>query len=155
MPNKGKNFEERFKEDWKKSFPNGTIDRLYDPTSGFLLITNICDFICYNYPNIFYIECKSHAGASIPFANITQYDKLKMKIGIEGVRAGVVLWLYEKDRVFYIPVSTIKRMKEEGKKSVGLKAVEEGYNIIEIPSTKLRTYMKSDYSILAMLEEGM
>lgn len=155
MPNKGKNFEERFKEDWKKSFPNGTIDRLYDPTSGFLSITNICDFICYNYPNIFYIECKSCQGASLPFANITQYDKLKMKIGIEGVRVGVVLWLYEKDKVFYIPASTIKRMKEEGKKSVGLKAVEEGYNIIEIPSTKLRTYMKSDYSILAMLEEGM
>lgn len=154
MINVGKNFEERFKEDFSR-IPNSLVIRIPDQMSGYKASSNICDFICYVYPNIFLIECKSHAGASIPFANISQYDKLKMKIGIKGVRVGVVLWLYEKDKVFYIPASTIKCMKEEGKKSVGLKAVEEGYNIIEIPSTKLRTYMKSDYSILAMLEEGM
>ena len=154
MINVGKNFEERFKEDFSR-IPNSLVIRIPDQMSGYKASSNICDFICYVYPNIFLIECKSCQGASLPFANISQYDKLKMKIGIEGVRVGVVLWLYEKDKVFYIPASTIKRMKEEGKKSVGIKAVEEGYNIIEIPSTKLRTYMKSDYSILAMLEEGM
>lgn len=151
----GKKFEERFKYDWIKSFPDGDIVRLYDPTAGYISISNLCDFIGYNYPNIFYLECKSHKGASLPFTNITQYDKMKMKIGINGIRAGVVLWLYEKDRVFYIPISTIKQMKEDGKKSVGLKAIEEGYNIIEIPSKKLRTYMESDYSVLSNLEEGM
>ena len=45
-------------------------------------------------------------------------------------------------------------MKKDDKKSVGLKAVEEGYNIIEIPSEKLRTFMKSDYSCLMTLKEG-
>ena len=77
-----------------------------------------------------------------------------MKVGIKGVRAGVVLWLYEKDKVYYVPISTITQMKADGKKSVGLKSVEEGYNIIEIPSKKLRTYMDSDYSCLADLKEG-
>lgn len=152
--NIGKNFEERFKLDWQKSFPNGTIDRLYDSMSGYLSISTVSDFICYNYPNIYYIECKTHKSASLPFTNLTQYDKIKQKIGILGVRAGVVLWLYEKDRVFYIPISTIQKMKADGEKSVGIRSLSK-YNIIEIPSKKLRTYMESDYSILSNLKEGM
>ena len=151
--NIGKSFEERFKLDWQKSFPNGTIDRLYDSMSGYLAISNVSDFICYNYPNIYYIECKAHKGASLPFTNVTQYDKIKQKVNILGVRAGVILWLYEKDRVFYIPISTIQKMKEDGEKSVGIRSLSK-YDIIEIPSKKLRTYMESDYSILANLEEG-
>jgi hypothetical protein len=149
----GKNFEERFKIDWQDSFPQGTIDRLYDSMSGYLSISTVSDFICYNYPNIYYIECKTHKGASLPFTNITQYVKINTKVGIKGVRAGIVLWLYEKDRVFYIPVSTIQKMKKDGEKSVGIRSLSK-YDIIEIPSKKLKTYMKSDYSILADLEEG-
>lgn len=151
--NIGKSFEERFKLDWQKSFPNGTIDRLYDSMSGYIAISNVSDFICYNYPYMYYIECKAHKGASLPFTNITQYDKIKMKVGIPGIRAGIVLWLYEKDKVFYIPISTITKMKEDGEKSVGLRSLSK-YDIIEIPSKKLRTYMESNYSILSKLEEG-
>ena len=150
----GKKFEERFKYDWNNSFPDGTIDRLYDNMGGYLAISNVCDFICYNYPNIYYIECKTHKGASFPFTNLTQYDKIKMKVGLKGVRAGVILWLYEKDKVFYIPIATIMKMKKDGKKSVGIRSLGE-YDIIEIPSKKIRTYMESDYSILDTLEEGM
>ena len=155
MTSRGKSFEEKFKEDWKKSFPNGSIDRLYDSMTGYASISNVSDFICYNYPNQYYIECKSHKGASIPFTNISQYDKMEQKVGIPGVRAGIVLWLYDKDRVFYIPISTIKQMKQKGQKSVGIRSIEEGYKIIEIPSVKLRVYMDSDYSVLKELEDGM
>ena len=42
----------------------------------------------------------------------------------------------------------------DGKKSVGIRSIDEGYYIIEIPSKKLRTYMNSDYSCLSKLEEG-
>lgn len=152
--NKGKQFEERFKKDWLESFPNSTITRLYDNTSGYIAISNISDYICYNHPYQFFIECKSHKGASIPFDKITQYDKMKDVVGVKGVRAGIILWLYDKDKVFYIPISTITEMKKDDKKSVGLKAVEEGYNIIEIPSEKLRVFMKSDYSCLMTLKDG-
>ena len=150
----GKAFEEHFKEGWKKSFPDGDILRLYDNTSGYLGISNVSDFIGYSYPNMFYLECKAHKGASIPFDKISQYSKLLEKANIYGIRAGVILYLYEKYRVFYIPVTTIKQMKEDGKKSVGLKAVEEGYKIIEIPSIKKRVFMDSDFSIMKTLEEG-
>lgn len=116
--------------------------------------SNICDFICFNTNILFLIELKSHKGASLPFVNITQYEKLKGKVGIPGVRAGVILWLYEKDIVMYVPISTIMKMKNDGKKSVGLKAIEEGYNIKIIPSVKKRVFMDSDYSCLLKLEEG-
>ena len=61
--------EEKFKEDWKQAFPEGTLDRLYDTMTGYRSISTVSDFICYNYPNIYYIECKSHKGASFPFTN--------------------------------------------------------------------------------------
>lgn len=152
--NKGKQFEERFRNDWKLSFPNGTIDRIYDTMNGYKAISNVCDFLGYDYPNIFYLECKTHAGASLPFVNITQYEKLKYKVGITGVRTGVVLWLYDKDLVLYIPISTITAMKEKGLKSVGVKALDDGWNIKVIPSEKVRVFMHSDYSVLKDLVDG-
>lgn len=150
--NYGKEFEQKFKEDFLK-LDDSTIDRLYDTMNGYKSIKQISDFIGYIYPNIFYIECKSHRGASIPMGNITQYEKLKEKIGIKGVRTGVVLWLIDKDKVLYVPMSTIKQLKEQGEKSIGVRHLEN-YNIIEIPSVKKRVFMDSDYTILKTLKEG-
>lgn len=149
---KGKAFETKFKEDFQKLQDN-SVDRLYDVMSGYKAIKQVSDFIAYLYPNIFYIECKSHKGASIPIANITQYESLKTKVDIKGVRSGVVLWLYEKDKVFYIPTKTITQMINDGEKSIGIRHLDK-YRIIEIPSTKKRVFMDSDYSILKNLEEG-
>ena len=150
--NYGKEFEQKFKEDFLK-LENSTIDRLYDVTTGYKSITQVADYIGYVYPNIFYCECKSHKGASIPIGNITQYDKLKDKIGIPGVRAGVILWLIEKDKVLYIPMSTVKQLKEQGEKSIGIRHLGLD-NIKEIPSIKKRVFMDSDYSILLNLKDG-
>lgn len=151
---RGKEFEQIFKKQFLKSIPNSTIDRIYDVVSGFRTVSNICDFIGFKSPNIFYCECKTSKGASLPFRNITQYTKLKEKVGIPGVRSGVVLWLYEKDLVLYIPISTIIQMKKDGKKSVGIKAIKEGYNIKIVPSIKKRVFMESDFSVLMSLKEG-
>lgn len=152
--NYGKDFERKFKQDFLKSFKECSIDRIYDSMSGFKHISNISDFIGYVFPNIMYLECKSHRGASIPFANITQYSTLKKKVGIKGVRVGIILWLIEKKCVLYIPISTITQMVKDGKKSVGLKAIEEGYNIKILPSKERFTFLDTDYSLLANLEEG-
>lgn len=155
MPiNYGKKFEERFKLDWLRTFPNSTITRLYDVTSGYTSISTISDYICYNYPNQFFIECKSHKGASLPLKNITQYDKMIKEVGKPGVRVGVILWLIEKDKVYYVPISTVTTLKDNNKKSVGIKTVEDGYRIIEIPAKKLIHYMQCDYSCLMKLSEG-
>lgn len=150
--NKGKSFEDRFKADFKR-MEDSSVDRLYDVMMGYKSIKQVSDFIAYKYPNIFYIECKSHKGASMPLSNITQYENLKTKVGIPGVRSGVILWLYEKDKVFYIPTSTITQLINDGEKSVGLRHLDK-YRIIEVPSVKKRTYMDSDYTVLMNLQEG-
>lgn len=150
--NVGKKFEEKFKIDFLK-VDGSTIDRLYDTMNGYKSISQISDFIGYIYPNIYYLECKSHKGASIPIQNITQYEKLKGKVGIPGVRVGVILWLYEKDKVLYVPVSTITELIQDGEKSIGIRHLSE-YNIFEIPSVKKITYMDSDYSVLRQLKDG-
>lgn len=150
--NYGKEFEQKFKQDFLK-LNESSIDRLYDTMNGYKSIKQVADFIGYVYPNIFYIECKSHRGASIPMGNITQYDNLKSKVGIKGVRSGVVLWLIDKDLVLYVPTATITQLKEKGEKSIGVRHLED-YNIKQIPSVKKRVFMDSDYSLLQTLEEG-
>lgn len=156
MPaNHGKAFEQKFKTDFLLSFPEGTIDRIYDVASGHKTISNICDFIGYNYPNIMYLECKTHLGNTFPLANLTQYEKLVEKVGIRGVRAGVILWFQDHDCICYVPISSITRMKEDGKKSVNIKMLQDDtYRIIKIPTVKKRVFLDGDYSVLAQLQEN-
>ena len=154
MKNYGKQFEKKFKQDFLATVPNASVDRLYDVTTGYKSIKQVCDFICYSYPNIFYTECKSHSGASLPISNITQYDSLLSKVGIPGVRSGVILWLVDKDKVLYIPIKTVKLLIEQNEKSIGIKALQKGYHIIDIPSVKKRVFLDSDYSVLLNLQDG-
>lgn len=150
-----KRFEERFRKDWVRTFPYSIILRIPDQMSRFKGSSkNICDFIEYREGILYFTECKIHKGSSLPIKNITQYELMKDYCGMKGVRVGVVLWLYEKDLEFYIPISTIKQMKAEGKKSVGLKAYNAGYNIKLIPTKKKRVFLEADYSILSELSEG-
>ncbi len=150
--NYGKPFEEQFKKDFLK-LEGSSLDRLYDVMMGYKSIKQVSDYIGYVKPNIFYLECKTHAGASIPFDKITQYDSMVKKVGIPGVRSGVILWLYEKDKVFYVPIATITKLKKDGEKSVGMRHLGN-YRIIEIPSVKKRVFMDSDYSVLKELKEN-
>lgn len=94
-------------------------------------------------------------GNTFPLANLTQYDKLKDKVGVPGVRTGVVIWFIDHDTVWYVPIATITKMKEDGKKSVNVKKdLEAGYRIINIPSQKRRVFLDSDYSVLLNLEDN-
>lgn len=153
--NRGKQFEVRFREDWARTMSK-CIDRIYDQVSGMKTISNISDFIAFRFPNMFYLECKSTTGNTFNFAKLTQYDKLAAKLGCErGVRIGVVVWFIDHDRVLYVPISTIKRMKEDGLKSINIGKIDsEGYRKFDIPSKKLRVLMESDYSVLKDTEEG-
>lgn len=151
--NRGKQFEKKFANDFLK-IENSSLDRLYDVTLGYKSISQISDFIGYIYPNIFYLECKTHKGNTFPLVNLTQYEKLLPKVGIKGVRVGMILWMVEHDVIVYIPISSIKKMKEDGKKSFNIKMLKENtYRIIEIPSVKKRVFLDADYSVLKNLKE--
>ena len=88
--NYGKDFERKLKEDFLK-IKDSTIDRLYDSMSGYKTVSNISDFIAFKKPNAFYIEAKSIRGNTFPFSNLSQYSQLTKKVGIPGVRVGVVI----------------------------------------------------------------
>ena len=152
--NRGKQFEQKFKEDFLK-LEGASIDRLYDTMNGYKSISQISDFIGYLFPHIFYLECKSIHGNTFPLTNLTQYDKLKYKVGIKGVRVGVIIWFTDHDKVLYVPISSITQMKNDCKKSINIKMLEDKkYFILDIPSIKRRVFLDSDYSVLSKLEEG-
>ena len=154
--NRGKQFEAKFKEDWLKAFPGTFIFRLADQMNGYKVTSqNPCDFVCFSKPSLFLMECKSHEGNTFPLANLTQYERLVSYSGIPGVRVGVLIWFIDHDKVVYVPAKTIKKMKEDEKKSVNIKTIgKDGYRFFEIPSVKKRVFMDSDYSILETLEDG-
>ena len=152
--NIGKQFEQKFKEDFLK-IPDSTVDRLYDTMYGYKSISQISDFIGYIYPNIFYLECKEHKGNTFPLSNLTQYSKLKEKVGIPGVRVGVIIWFSDHDKILYVPISTITKMLLTNKKSVNIQDLsKEEYVIYDIPAIKKKVFLSADYSILKNLKEG-
>lgn len=153
----GKQFEQVFKENWIKSFPYGFITRINDQMSGYKNTSrNICDFICFNNGLLFLIECKTIKGNTFPLSNLTQYSKLVKKVGIKGVRAGVIIWFYEhENKILYIPISTFTKIKEEGLKSFNVKMIgNEAYPSVVIPSVKKKVFYDSDYSVLLNTPEG-
>lgn len=154
--NRGKQFEGKFKEDFKKAFPDSFLLRLTDQMSGYKIVSqNPCDFIAYVYPTLFLIECKSHEGNTFSWTALSQYDKLVCNVGIKGVRVGVILWMIDHDIVVYLPISTITKMKEDGKKSFNIKMLnDDTYKVYIIPSQKKRVFLDSDYSILSSLGEN-
>lgn len=93
MPlNLGKQFEQVFKEDWKRSFPNSFLYRLPDQQSRYHGASqNPCDFIGFSGGILYLLECKTHKGASIPFEAIPQYDRLVGYVGKPGIRVGIIV----------------------------------------------------------------
>lgn len=143
--NYGKRFEQKFKEDFLK-LKGVSIDRIYDVQGGYAHISNICDFIGYKFPYIFYAEVKSIKRNTFPLKNLTQYDKLITKKDIFGVISGVVIWYYDHDKVVFVPIDTVEQIKNEDKKSIHIQ--KDFYRMIDIPSVKKKVYMDSDYSII-------
>ena len=152
----GKKFEDRFKKDYKRCFPSTMIHRLPDQQSGYAGggSSNPCDFMCYPGDCFLMVECKAHKGASIPFTAIPQYDKQLDYKGLYKTYPGVVVWFYEKDIVIWVSIEEMEKMVNDGEKSIGLRMIDEkkpykkAYNIITLPSVKLRTFMETDYNYL-------
>lgn len=149
MPELGKPWEDYFRKTWKAQFPGTFIFRLKDDVSGFKQTSaNPCDFLCYPEAGKFLmIECKAHAGASVPFSALPQYERLLEYNSLKNVFPGFLVWLYEKDIIFWCPIETAKQIYEDGEKSIGIRHFDD-YNIIIIPGEKKRTFITPDYSKL-------
>lgn len=146
--NYGKKWEKKFAADFSK-VPGSMVTRLFDITNGYKSISNISDFICYIYPYIYYLECKSTQGNTFPLSRLTQKDDLAKTMGKQGVNAGVILWFIDHYKVCYVSIEEILRLEALGAKSINVKMIGDStYNVVEIPSEKRRLFVDCDFTIL-------
>ena len=144
--NRGKQFEQKFRENCQQ-IAGMSIDRLPDQFNGLKNSSNICDFVCYRYPSLAYVEVKSCYGNTFPLHNLAQYERLLGKKGIKGVHPTVVVWFIDHDKVIAFPITSIEQMYKDNLKSINVKTYAE-YSHVDIPSKKRRVLMDSDYTIL-------
>ena len=152
---RGKQWEDKFKQDWKKTFPGTLVYRLKDQMTGYKETSgNPCDFLCFpNNGKLYMVECKEHKGASIPFDAIPQYERLLEYKDYPNVCSGVMLWLSEKDIVLWISIHEMEKMYLNGEKSIGLRMLDESkyhnkYKLVKIPAKKLRVFMECDFTVM-------
>lgn len=158
--NKGKAFEEVFKENWKKCFPNTFIFRLHDLTTGYKVTSaQPCDYLAFNNKRLFMLECKSHEGKSIPFGAIPQYERLLQYKDLEDVYPYIIIWFIDCDTVWAVPIKEAEKMVLAGEKSIGIRMLNQKdkdgnllYSVIVVPSEKKRVFLDSDYTILLQAE---
>ena len=146
--NYGKEFEERFKKDFCDTFPNEFILRLKDNTSRYKGSSrNPCDFLTHVESILYMLEVKCHYGNTFPFQDLRQYNDLITYLGLKNVEIGVIIWFIDHDDCLYVPIETIQKMKANGDKSVNINKLKD-YKVVHVPSTKMRVFLKSDYSFM-------
>lgn len=166
--NRGKQFETKIKEAFEK-VPNTSVTRLHDQTTMYVGSTNHCDFIVYNYPYEYHIECKSIHGNTLSihsnpkpdrngvlhgfYGNITdkQWDGLLEHNSNFGVIAGVLVWFIDHDVTAFFPIKLLETVRNEGAKSVRYDMANTNNLIINIPGNKKRIFF--DYDMAPFFNE--
>ena len=154
--NRGKMFEDDIREALLR-VPDMSVDRMYDQMSGFKGSCNICDFIAYHCPNMYYFECKSCYGNTLSinspdpkrkYGDISnaQWEGLLKKSEIPGVTAGYFIWFIDHDITLFVSAKTMNNLKEAGNKSFNIEHLPE-YNgeFYILPSEKKR--VRFDYDL--------
>ena len=158
--NRGKDFEASFRRQMELS--NFDVNRVADNTAGYMGGRNICDFITYIYPNIFYFELKTTKGNTLPFSNITdsQFSGLVEKEQVYGAGAGVIVWFVEKDKTFFVSAKCLMQMNLEGFKSLHINELTKRaemfndcsyFNCFEIKGKKKRVFF--DYDMAQFIKD--
>ncbi|MBQ2856606.1 MAG: Holliday junction resolvase RecU [Bacteroidaceae bacterium] len=139
----GKKAEGKIKEWLNRPEDGYSFDRLYDQLSGYYLTSrNICDFICYKYPYIYYIESKETEADRFDFDMIQphQHDGLLEKSKIKGCYGLVIVLFTTYKRAFVLKIQDIVELENQGKKSLNIKKIDKWtvpYKEIQtIPSRK-------------------
>ena len=89
--------------------------RLYDQMTGYLETSkNICDFICYKYPNIYYIESKATWSDNFPFSMIADHQRkgLIQKSKIKGCFGWVIVLFASYKRAFILDINDIDELEK-------------------------------------------
>ena len=167
--NLGKKFEQKVREGFEQ-LDGVSIDRVHDQTTRYKGSTNICDFVVYRCPALYYIECKSVHGNtlsihSVPkpdkkgvlhgfYGNITdaQWEGLLKKSEIPGVVAGVMCWWVDAGLTRFLPIQLLKHLRDDGFKSVRCDLIMyKGWYPYDIKGVKKRKFY--DYDMGYFLDE--
>ena len=156
----GKKAEAKIKE-WLNIPEAGySFDRIYDQLSGFYGSSNICDFDCYKYPYMYYIESKATYADRFDFSMLSdiQRNGLVQKDKIEGVYGLVIVLFAEYQRAFILSATDIQRCIDENiTKSLNIKKIDKwpikAAEIRTIPSRKqLLDYEGDLYEYVQLLK---
>lgn len=159
--NRGKEWEECFRDNFKASFPGCLVDRVPDQQSGYKNASkNKCDFYCFTQKHFFMIECKTTAKSNtFNFSEIPQIARMlefnkKEHITEDNLIQGVIIWFEAKKKVLWCPLEECVRMIKDGKKSINAtKSISEGYKLTEVPTTIKRVFPECDLSVMLYNKE--
>lgn len=123
-----------------------SFDRIKDQMNGFQGSANICDFTCFKYPNMYYIESKATYEDRFDFANITktQYEGLLSKSKIPYVYGVVIVLFATYHRAFALDIQHIDKLQQHGVKSLNIKKLDKW----DIPFVELQTIPNNRKSLL-------
>lgn len=111
----GKQAEERIQQ-WLNNPKDGySFDRIPDQMSGFYMVSrNICDFVCYKYPNVYYIESKETEHDRFSFDQLTdcQRNGLCYKSTILGAFGVVIVLFATYQRAFIFNIKDIAELTD-------------------------------------------
>lgn len=137
----GKKAEQKLKLWLDKPEEGYSFDRVPDQLGGLYGGRNICDFICFKSPYMFYIESKATEHDRFEFSRIseTQYSGLMKKSTIKNCFGLVVVLFTSYQRCFIFKIEDIDELVKSGKKSVNVAKIEK-WNIpyVEIPTVPSR-----------------
>lgn len=147
-----------FEMDFKASVPKDIFCyRLRDGTASFdggdtrFQGQNICDFICYIKPNLYFLELKSHAGKSIPYDCIVRNKgdkRLYDMVDAErfGINAYYIFNMRDISETWAVTSSKVKDyMDTADRKSIPIDFMREG---ILIQQKLKRTHYKYDLEFM-------
>lgn len=136
--NIGKKAEAKIKEWLDHPEDGSSLDRIYDQMTGYYLTSrNICDFVCYKYPNIFYIESKATYNDRFDFSMIADHQRngLAEKSKINGCNGWVIILFASYQRAFILDIRDILHLIENGKKSINITKLDDNV----IPYAEIKT----------------
>lgn len=139
----GKEAEKKIWDWLDRPEEGGSFDRFYDQLSGYYLTSrNICDFVYYKYPYIYYIESKATWKDNFPFTMISehQYNGLLDKSKIQGCYGIVIVLFATQQRAFVIDINAIKHLEDNGHHSLNIKKIDKWgipyFEIATIPNSR-------------------
>lgn len=124
----GKKAEAKIKEWLNRPHEGYCFDRIPDQLSGYYGSSNICDFVCYKYPFMHYIESKATYSDRFDFSMLSdiQRNGLVAKDKIEGVYGLIFVLFADHQRAFIFSASEIQRcLDEELTKSLNIKKISK------------------------------